>query len=100
MPAVCRGNSVDSDLAHCSTPNRSGCSNDTFVEGTGISRETDANTSHDTDIVIPCIAHSASIVTGSTTVFINGKGCGRVGDDVGPDCTAVATGSAYVFAGG
>lgn len=97
MPAVCRGNSVDSDLPHCSTPKRSACSPDVFVNGTGISRQGDNNTSHLLP-PIPCPAHTAAITTGSTTVFVNGKGCGRVGDGI-TGCTSVATGSANVFAG-
>jgi hypothetical protein len=31
-------------------------------------------------------------------VFINGKGCGRIGDDVS-GCTVVASGSINTFAG-
>ena len=36
---------------------------------------------------------------GSSTVFVNGKGCGRVGDSIS-GCTSVAAGSSNVFAGG
>ena len=36
MPAVCRGNSVDLDVTHCSPPKRSALSPDVFVNGTGI----------------------------------------------------------------
>lgn len=35
---------------------------------------------------------------GSTTVFVNGKGAGRVGDAIS-GCTSVAAGSSNVFAG-
>ena len=45
-----------------------------------------------------CSPHAAPITTGSTTVFINGLGCGRVGDAL-TACTSVATGSPNVFAG-
>jgi uncharacterized Zn-binding protein involved in type VI secretion len=45
-----------------------------------------------------CSPHSAPITTGSSTVFVNGKGCGRVGDAV-TACTQVAGGSPNVFAG-
>ena len=48
MPAVCRGDSVDSDLAHCSPMKRDDCSDDVFVDGTGISRQGDNNTSLNT----------------------------------------------------
>jgi uncharacterized Zn-binding protein involved in type VI secretion len=47
----------------------------------------------------PCPTHAAPIATGSTTVFINSKGCGRIGDGIS-GCTSVATGSSNVFAGG
>ena len=97
MPAICRGNSVDADLIHCSTPLRSALSPNVIVNGTGISRQGDNNTSHDVP-GDPCPSHAAPIATGSTTVFINGKGCGRIGDSIS-GCTSVATGSANTFAG-
>jgi len=98
VPAVCRGNSVDSDVVHCSTPLRDQCSSDVFVDGTGVSRQGDNNTSHLLPPV-PCPSHAAPIAVGSTTVFINGKGCGRIGDAIA-GCTSVATGFNEVFAGG
>jgi len=99
VPAICRGNSVDADVTHCSAPARSALSPDVIVNGTGISRQGDNNTSH----LLPggddeCPSHAAPIATGSTTVFINGKGCGRIGDSIS-GCTSVATGSANTFAG-
>ena len=48
--------------------------------------------------LVPCPAHVAAITTGSSTVFVNGKGCGRVGDAI-TACTSVAAGSKDVFAG-
>jgi uncharacterized Zn-binding protein involved in type VI secretion len=98
MPAVCRGDSVDVDVPHCSTPMRSARSPDVFVNGTGISRQGDNNTPHLLPAP-PCPTHAAPIAVGSTTVFINGKGCGRIGDAIS-GCTSVATGSSNVFAGG
>ena len=97
MPAVCRGDSVDSDVSHCSVPRRDECSDNVFVNGTGISREEDNNTSHLLPPV-PCPSHAAPIASGSSTVKINGKGCGRIGDAIS-GCTSVATGSSNVFAG-
>ena len=44
-------------------------------------------------------SHSAPIASGSSTVKINGQGCGRVGDSIS-GCTSVAAGSPNVFAGG
>lgn len=98
MPAVCRGDSVDSDLTHCSTPKRDERSGNVFCNGTGISRQGDKNTSHKLPGA-PCPSHKAAISKGSSTVFVNNKGCGRVGDGI-TACTKVATGSKNVFAGG
>lgn len=95
MPAVTRKG--DADVAHCSSMTRSGCSPDVFVNSIAVSRQDDANTSHLLPGA-PCPSHSAVITTGSTTVFINNKGCGRVGDAI-TGCTSVAAGSADVFAG-
>ena len=46
----------------------------------------------------PCDVHTAPITTGSTTVFVNGDGAGRIGDGISA-CTSVAAGSSNVFAG-
>ena len=97
MPAVCRGDLVDKDVVHCSIPSREQCSTDVFVNRIGISRQGDNNDSHLLPGA-PCPSHAAPITIGSTTVFINGKGCGRIGDAV-TACTSVATGSSNVFAG-
>ena len=96
MAAVTRKG--DPDVAHCSTPFRVGSSSDVFVNGLPVSREGDNNTTH----LLPggdgCPSHSTVITKGSSSVFINGSGCGRVGDPTG--CTSVAGGSPNVFAGG
>ena len=99
MPAVCRFG--DLDLVHCSLPVRLGCSSNVRVNGIGISRQGDLNTSHQLPPYpppVPCPFHSAGITLGSTTVRVNGLGCGRVGDSIF-GCTFVATGSGNVFAG-
>tara|TARA_B100000123_G_scaffold46730_1_gene31159 strand:+ start:278 stop:562 length:285 start_codon:yes stop_codon:yes gene_type:complete len=93
MPAVTRKG--DADTPHCSGMTRSGCSPNVFCNGIGISRQGDNNTSHLVPSDTPCPTHSAAIAVGSTTVFVNGKGCGRVGDAT---CTSVAAGSPNVFA--
>ena len=98
MPAVCRGDSVDADVVHCSVPKRDECSSTVFVNGTGISRQGDNNTTHLLPSP-PCPAHAQPITTGSATVLVNGKGCGRIGDAI-TSCTSVASGSSNVFAGG
>ena len=97
MPAVCRGDGKDCDLVHCSKPQRLQRSDNVKVNGIGISRESDYNTVHKKPGV-PCPSHAAPIAIGSTTVKVNGLGCGRVGDAIS-GCTSVASGSANVFAG-
>ena len=97
MPAVFRGDSVDCDVVHCSKPQRDARSDNVKVNGIGISRQGDNNTPHLLPAPI-CPTHAAPIATGSTTVFINSKGCGRVGDAIS-GCTSVASGSENVFAG-
>jgi len=95
MPAVTRIG--DADVPHCSGMVRAQGSGDVFVNNIPVSRQTDVNTGH----LLPgdpCPSHNAPITTGSTTVFINNLGCGRVGDAV-TGCTSVAAGSPNVFAG-
>jgi uncharacterized Zn-binding protein involved in type VI secretion len=72
-------------------------SDNVFVNGIPWSRQGDVNTPH----LLPgepCPTHSAPIAVGSTTVFVNGRGAGRVGDAIS-GCTSVAQGSPNVFAG-
>ena len=87
----------DADVIHCSVPHRLQHSPDVFVNNIAVSRQGDLNTVHVLPGV-PCPSHQAPIATGSTTVFINGKGCGRIGDSISA-CTSVAEGSDNVFAG-
>ena len=99
MPAVCRGDSVDIDVFHCSLPKRSGRSSNVKVNGTGISCEGHNNTPHKKPAKGPCIKHVAPIASGSSSVIVNGRGCGRIGDSIS-GCTSVGSGSSNVFAGG
>ena len=95
MPAITRIG--DADVAHCSSMTRAEGSPDTFCNGIAISRQGDNNTNH----LLPgdpCPLHARPITTGSVTHFINGLGCGRVGDAV-TDCTSVAAGSPDSFSG-
>lgn len=72
-------------------------SDNVFVNGIPWSRQGDVNTPH----LLPgepCPTHTAPIAVGSTTVFVNGKGAGRVGDAISA-CTSVAAGSPNVFCG-
>lgn len=96
MPSVTRIG--DADIPHCSGMVRAVGSGNVFCNGIPVSRKGDVNTVHLLP-GSPCPAHSAPITTGSTTVFVNDKGCGRVGDGI-TGCTAVSAGSPNVFAGG
>jgi len=96
MPAATRIG--DADVSHCSGMTRAEGSPNVFVNGIAWSRQGDVNTSHLLPAPI-CPSHTAPITIGSTTVFINGKGAGRVGDEIS-GCTSVAQGSPNVFCGG
>jgi len=96
MPAATRIG--DADVTHCSGMTRAAGSPNVFVNGIPWSRQGDNNTTHLLPGV-PCPAHAAPIASGSSTVKVNGKGAGRVGDGIS-GCTSVAAGSPNVFAGG
>ncbi len=96
MPAAARVD--DPDVVHCSRPYRAQGSPNVYVNGKRWSRQGDLNTTHDVP-GDPCPSHTAPITSGSSTVKVNGKGAGRVGDSI-TDCTSVAAGSFNVFAGG
>ena len=96
MPAVTRIG--DADNAHCSGMTRAVGSPNVFVNGIALSREGDNNTGHLLPGV-PCPTHAAPIASGSSTVKVNNKGAGRVGDGI-TGCSSVAAGSPNVFAGG
>jgi uncharacterized Zn-binding protein involved in type VI secretion len=68
-----------------------------YVNGIPWSRQGDVNTPHLLPPA-PCPTHAAPIAVGSTTVFVNGRGAGRVGDAIS-GCTSVAAGSPNVFCG-
>lgn len=95
MPAATRIG--DADVSHCSGMTRAVGSPNVFVNGIPWSRQGDVNTVHLLP-GSPCPAHSAPITSGSTTVKVNGRGAGRVGDGI-TSCTSVAAGSPNVFAG-
>ena len=95
MPAVTRIG--DADVTHCSGMTRAAGSSNVFCNSIGVSRQGDNNTTHLLPGA-PCPAHAAPIASGSSTVFVNGKGCGRVVYSISA-CTSVAAGSGNVFAG-
>ena len=95
MPAATRIG--DADVPHCSGMDRAEGSSNVFVNSIKWSCQGDVNTPH----LLPpavCPTHAAPITTGSTTVFINGDGAGRIGDGI-TGCTSVAAGSSNVFVG-
>ena len=88
------------DIPHCSGMVRFGKSDNVKVGGLGVSRQFDINTPHLKPQGVFCVPHIASISIGSLKVKVNGRGCGRMGDDVGGgSCTRVAEGHPKVFAG-
>ena len=87
----------DADVAHCSAMTRAEGSINVFVNNQPWSCKDDKNTNHDLP-GDPCPKHQAAITTGSTIVFVNGDGAGRIGDVIS-GCTSVAAGSSNVFAG-
>lgn len=96
MPAATRVG--DADVAHCSGMVRAEGSPTVYVNGIPWSRQGDNNTTH----LLPgdpCPPHAAPIAVGSTSVYVNSKGAGRIGDAIA-GCTSVAAGSPNVFAGG
>ena len=96
MPAATRIG--DADLPHCSGMVRAEGSKNVFINSIPHSRIGDVNTPH----LLPgdpCPTHSAPIAKGSTSVIINGRGAGRVGDSIA-GCTSVAAGSPNVIIGG
>ena len=96
MPAATRIG--DADVSHCSGMTRAAGSPNVNVNGIPWSRQGDNNTTHLLP-GSPCPSHAAPIASGSSTVKVNGKGAGRVGDAIS-GCTSVAAGSGNVFAGG
>ena len=79
MPAATRIG--DADVPHCSGMTRAEGSPNVFVNDIAWSCQGDVNTVHLLPGA-PCPPHSAPITTGSTTVFVNDDGAGRVGDGI------------------
>ncbi len=96
MPAATRIG--DADVPHCSGMTRAEGSPNVYVNSIPWSRQGDNNTVHLLPGA-PCPAHAAPITIGSTSVFVNTRGAGRIGDAI-TSCTSVAAGSHNVFAGG
>ena len=97
MPAVTRKG--DNCTGHGCWPPRpsTGASPDVFVNGIAVHCQGDAWAAH-TCPTIP-ETHASVLAAGSSTVFVNSKPIGRIGDPVACG-SQVAAGSPNVFAGG
>jgi len=94
MPGICRIG--DTGTGHGCFPPRpcTSGSGSVFANGIGIHRQGDSWAVHTCDTQ----SHAGTLAAGSSSVYVNGKACGRIGDPV--SCgSAVATGSGTVFAG-
>jgi len=89
----------DADITHCSPPSRMIGSPNVKVNGIPWSRQGDINFPHLLPCSPVCCTHVAPIASGSSTVKVNGRGAGRIGDGIS-GCTSVAVGSSNVKAGG
>jgi len=96
MPAVHRLGEVCS--GHSCYPPRPNvqASPNVFAEGIAVHRQTDAWSSHGCPGKKP---HSSVLALGSSTVYVNGLQCARIGDPVACGSNA-AMGAMTVFAGG
>ena len=72
----------DLDLVHCSVPVRAQGSPNVYVTKIPWSRMGDFNFPHLLPCPPKCCVHAAPIAKGSSTVFVNGRGAGRVTDYV------------------
>lgn len=96
MAAVTRQGDMCSGHADFPPRPSTGGSATVFVNGLPAHRQGDAWAVHCNPLNI---CHGGSLTSGSATVRVEGKQIGRVGDPIGCG-SAVASGSANVFAGG
>lgn len=97
MPAVTRLGDLSTGDP-CGAPPRgsSSASSDVFVNGIAVHRQGDSWIPHSCPSSSP---HGATLVSGSSSVYVNGKQVGRIGDPISCGST-VAEGSSDVFVGG
>ena len=101
MPGVTRDGDATTTGHGCDTTTTvTGPSTNVFCNSKGVERKGDPAAAH----TIPnsatppvCVAHSASITEGSSTVCVNSKAIARIGDAC--DAGAITEGSTTVFAG-
>ena len=102
-----KGAACGKNVWHWNTPTTQASdtgSSDVLIEGIGAVREGDTMVSHpDGDPCVPApVNHAPALSTYSTTVFVNGKGIGRVGDKYNSDGHydhTITSGAGTVFAG-
>ena len=86
----------DKDFFHCSQPVRFEANKkNVFAGGKLVSCLGHKNNVHQMPNPSPppeCIPHQAAIMRASMTVFAGSIQAGRIGDPVGPNCTAVQEG--------
>ena len=99
MPAVTRtGDSVITGHGCDGTTVMSSGSPDVFTNGIMTIRQGDQTVVHTIPSGDSCVPHTVPLISGSSTVFVNGKQCGRIGDPI--DAGQLSGGSSNVFAGG
>lgn len=95
MPAIHRFNGLDTGHGCYPPRNNIQASPDVFVEEIAVHRQGDLWAPHQCGPQV----HTSVLAKGSSTVFINGKGCARIGDPVA--CGSITIdGAITVFAGG
>ena len=102
-----KGSGCGKNVWHWDTPTTQASaagSSDVKVNGIGVVREGDAMASHPDGN--PCVGspvnHAPALSSFSSTVFVNGKGMGRIGDKYDSDGHfdhTIASGSSNVFCG-
>ena len=101
MPAVARKSGTDSiSTGHgcdATTVTDQG-SSDVNVNSIGAVRAGDLCQVHLIPAGSSCVPHTVALTSFSSTVFVNGKGIGRLGDEYSGH--TVTSGSGNVFAGG
>ena len=97
MPAVTRKGDLSAGHASFPPTPSTGSSGDVFADGIGIVRVGDDYAPHGSPTPSP--PHSRNLSAGSSSVYVNGKPLGRIGDVISCGDTS-AQGSSTVFAGG
>lgn len=95
MPAVHLLGGMDSGHGCFPPRNNVQASGDVFAEGIAVHRQGDMWAPH----ACPPNVHASVLAKGSSTVYVNGKQCARIGDPVACGSNTV-DGAGTVFAGG